>query len=135
MSYSRLLAIWSQNVTLNACISSSAAAELLEDWSRVALVALEARIQPVWAIFVLEVAASVLAVDALLALVRVAVVWIQESALTVLIWRSPQSAHADIATFILGVLAIILPNLGAFWAESNRLLETLTDFFSKSVRS
>ena len=42
VSYSRLLAIWSQNVTLNACISSSAAAELLEDWSRVALVALEA---------------------------------------------------------------------------------------------
>ena len=105
----------------------------MENRARIALVTLDAGVETVRPILVLEIAAGILSVDALLALVRMAIIRIQEPALERLIWRSLQTAHTDISTVLLRMLAVVLPDLGAFGAKTDRLLEAVAHFLSETV--
>lgn len=130
----RCLAWRSFDLRNNACVSSCSTRHLLENGTAVALITLEAWVQSVRAIFVLEILTSILTIDGLCAFVRSAIVRV-EMFLSWNIVRKFQNfflPQADVFAMLSAcILAIELPDLGAFWRKPNGLLETLGNFLSK----
>ena len=130
----RCLAWRSFDLRDNACVSSCSTRHLLENGTAVALITLEAWVQSVRAIFVLEILTSILTIDGLCTFVRSAIIRVKMF-LSWNIVRKFQNfflPQADVfAMLSAGILAIELPDLGALWRESKGLLETLGNFLSK----
>ena len=115
---------WSLNSADNARVSSGSASELLENGTGVALVALEAGVEPVWPILPLEVVAGVFAIDCLFANAWITVVCICEAHET-LVWNIVWLVENFLLDEAVGltvsssVLGVVDPDDGTHVAETH----------------